>query len=251
MARLSVLTLLAVTTAAATPAFAQDHPVFLPTRDVAVTYQLSSGGQGDQQTHLYYSAAANKLRIDTPGNAGYTVLDRNTHKRIMVMNQDRQWAAVPLEPGTEDGFILNAQMTYHREGEGSVTGVACTNWQVTSQQANGQACVTPDGVLLSGSGHPLDGGPDTSLKAVSVEYATQPASLFDPPPGFRQVDPAQLEAAAEQEGQGGPGAQGGPPPGYQGQGGYPQQGGYPPQGGYPQQGYPPQEGYPQQGGPGQ
>jgi hypothetical protein len=251
MARTRLGLLLAAGAAAlSAPALAQgtgDHPVFLPTRDVAVTYQLSSGQGGQsQQTHLYFSQAANKLRIDTPGNAGYTVLDRTTHQRIMVMNQEREWAAVPLEPGTEDGFILNSQMTYRREGQGQVAGVSCTNWSVTSAQANGRACVTPDGVLLSGTGHPLDGGPDTGLTAVSVDYAPQPAGLFGPPGGFRQVDPAQLEAAAQaQGGQGGPGGgQGGPPPGYQG--GY-QQSGYPPQGGYPQGGYP-QGGYPQGGG---
>ena len=78
--------------------------MFLPTRDVAVTYQLSGGpgGQG-QVTHLYYSAARSRLRIDTPNNAGFTVLDRGAGQRIMVMNQERSYVAVPLDPGTEEG----------------------------------------------------------------------------------------------------------------------------------------------------
>jgi hypothetical protein len=215
-------TLIAFTAAAAmltvsAAAQAQDHPVFLPTRDVAVTYQLSGGGgEPMQTTHMYYSAEANKLRIDTPGNAGFTILDRNAGQRIMVMNQEQSFAAVPLDPGTETGFILNSHMTYRREGTGSVAGITCTNWSVTSPQATGQACVTEDGVLLSGSGHQVNGGGDTSLVASNVDYSRQPASLFQPPSSFRKLDPSQMQGPPGQGG-GPPGAPGGPNPASNGQ----------------------------------
>jgi hypothetical protein len=221
MARTTIgIAVIAGTLAASGAAQAQDHPVFLPTRDVAVTYQLSGGPGGPAQTtHMYYSAAANKLRIDTPGDAGFTILDRNAGQRIMVMNTERSYAAIPLDPGTESGFILNSTMTYRRQGPGSVAGIPCTNWSVSSPHATGQACVTNDGVLLSGSGHQADGGGDTSLVASNVDYAPQPTTLFEPPAGFRKLDPSQMQGPPGQGGPGGPG--GGPPPGQGAPGGPP------------------------------
>lgn len=194
--------LAAVMSAPGAVAFAQDHPAFLPTRDVAVTYQLSNGQQGAQTTHLYYSAAGKQLRIDTPGNAGYVVMDQGSGQRTMVMNDRRQYVSVPLEPGAAEGFVLNSSMTYTRKGPDSVAGVPCTDWTVSSPAADGTACVTEDGVLLSGTGHSRNGGGDTSLVATSVQYGPQPGSLFLPPAGFAKIDPSQMQ---------------GPPPGAGGQ----------------------------------
>ena len=217
---------------AAGGARAQEHPIYLPTRDVAVTYQLTGGPGGPpMQTHLFFSAAANKLRIDTPGGAGYTVLDRAGGQRLLVMNQEQAYSAIPLDPSMADGFVLNSHMSYTRAGTDTVAGVPCVNWTVSSSQSSGSACVTEDGVLLRGSGKGPDGS-ETGLVAVSVQYAPQPAGLFLPPAGFHAVDPAQMQ------GPGGPDQ--GPP-------------GAGPQGGGPQGGPPPGEmpGGPQTGGPGQ
>ena len=193
MARaVTAATIITAVLAIAPAARAQEHPMFLPDRDVAVTYQLSSGSAGGQTTHLYFSSSANALRIDTPNNAGFTVLDRTAGRRVMVMNDQSAYAAVPLDPGTDTGFVLNSSMTYRRQGPGSVADIACTRWSVTSPQVTGEACVTEDGVLLSGSGRQLGGGADTSLTATSVDYAPQPASLFQPPAGFRKLDPSQI-----------------------------------------------------------
>jgi hypothetical protein len=213
MSRTAIIVGLAVgLTAAGAQAQAPEHPVFLPTRGVAVTYALSSGAGGPSQTtHRYYSAQANKLRIDTPGDAGYTVLDRGAGQQLLVMNDQHSYAVVPLDPDVAEGFILNSHMQYQREGRRSVAGQSCTAWKVVSQQANGQACVTADGVLLSGSGGSGQ-GPSTSLTATSVAYGPQSPSLFEAPPGFTKVAPQQLQQMPGGGPGGGPnGPPGGPP----------------------------------------
>jgi hypothetical protein len=253
-----------VAPARAQPAPGQDHPPFLPTRDVAVTYRLSGGpggggpggggpGGGGQETRMYYSATAGKLRIDTPNGAGYTVLDRNAGQQTMVMTQQRAYATMPLPPGAADGFILNDTMAYRPEGQRTIDGLTCTEWGVSSQQTTGRACVTADGVLLSGSGSQQgpQGTQETALTATSVQYGPQPSSLFQPPPGYRQLTEEQMEQMMGPP----PGQDGGPPsqPGGPG-GGYgapPPGGGYgapPPGGGYGAP--PPGGGYGAPAGPG-
>lgn len=185
---------------AALPALAQSRPLFLPTRDVAVTYQLSGGqGQGPQVTHLYFSASLNKLRIDTPGNAGYTVLDKGAGKRLMVMNQERSYVALPIDPSQADGFVLNNGMNFVPDGQSNIAGVACEKWRVSSAQTSGSACVAADGVLLSGEGRSSAG--ETRLVATDVQYGPQPAYLFEPPQGFQRMDAEQVQQGQGQQGQ--------------------------------------------------
>ncbi len=184
------------------------HPLFLPTRDVSVTYSVGAGpGQPAQLTHMYYTTAnGGMLRIDTPNGAGFTVLDRAHNSQMLVITAKRIYATMPLPPGTADGFILNDTMTYTREGQQTIAGYGCTSWKVATPGTNGQACVTNDGVLLSGSGG-QPGGPQTQLTASVVAYAPQSPGLFTPPPGFKYISQQQMQQMLAP-----PGGYGGPPP---------------------------------------
>ncbi len=178
------------------------HPLFLPTRGVSVTYSLGADpGHPAQSTRLYYTTSGGgMLRINTPGDAGFTVLDRARNTQMLVIFAKRVYATMTLPPGTENGFILNDTMSYTREGSRTIAGYPCTEWKVTTRGTSGDACVTADGVLLAGSGG-QPGGPQTSLTATRVEYGPQNPGLFAPPAGFRELSPQEMEQVL------------GPPPG--------------------------------------
>ena len=195
------------------------HPLFLPTRDVAVTYRIGAGaGQPSETTHMYYTTAdGGLLRIDTPSGAGFTVLERARNAQMLVISARRVFAAMTLPPGTANGFILNDTMTYVRQGRRTIAGYPCTEWTVTTPGTKGEACVTDDGVLLAGQGG-QPGGPQTDLTATEVSYGPQNPSLFRPPAGFRQLSPQEMQQMM--------GPPNGAPPN-----GAPPNGAYPPPGG--------------------
>jgi hypothetical protein len=84
------------------------------------------------------------------------------------------------------GFILNDDMKFTRTGTDTVAGLSCTMWNVVSPRAAGSVCVTADGVMLSGEGKSHDGSV-SGIQATAVTYGPQPASLFAPPPDFKQI----------------------------------------------------------------
>jgi len=172
-------------------AAAQEKPLYLPVRDVTVTYRLISGQGGSQpgrgrEAHLFYSAALNKLRLEQPSQKGYAVIDRGSQQMFLVLEDQHSFVEMPFDPGMAGGFILNDQMSFSRAGTDTVAGLACTKWDVVSKRASGSVCVTADGVMLSGQGRAREGAV-SGIEATAVTYAPQPASLFAPPPDFKEI----------------------------------------------------------------
>jgi hypothetical protein len=191
-----MLVALALLTHAALAAPAADHPDYMPTRDVAITYRLSSDKPGvPKVASAYFSASSRKLRLDDPSLGAYAIIDRADRKMMVVMTKQHSYAWLPFDEKMADGFVLNDSMNFKRTGTDSVAGYRCTTWAVTSADAAGSVCITDDGVLLRGNGRDKK-GVDAGLEATQVIYAPQPASLFKPPPGFFQMDlPAGTPAA--------------------------------------------------------
>ncbi|MDT8872776.1 hypothetical protein RAA17_20900 [Komagataeibacter rhaeticus] len=78
-----------------------------------------------------------------------------------------------------------------------MAGVACTQWDVTTDQGNATACVTEDGVVLQEIG--VDGdGLKGKLEATKVVYGPIPDSMFQPPEGYRKVEPPRRPAPRRQ-----------------------------------------------------
>ena len=172
-------------------AMAQEKPLYLPARDVAVTYRLVNEGPGagpnnGREAHLYYSAALGRLRLDQPSQGGYLVVDLKAKQAVLVMKGMHAWTTVPFDPAMLEGVMLNDRMQFTRTSSDQVAGLPCTGWNVMSRRASGTVCVTTDGVILKGRGK-QEGGTISGLDATSVNYATQPPALFQPPPDFRQV----------------------------------------------------------------
>jgi hypothetical protein len=169
---------------------APEHPPYLPTRDVAVTYNIDHEGAGTaKQAHMYFSASANKLRLESPAQKGFVLIDRAAKVMTVVMAPQHIYFESPLDPEMEGGgFILNQQMKFARGASETIAGQTCTDWAVESPRANGKVCVTEDGVLLLGRGKDKEGPGGGGLEAIEVSYAPQPPTLFVPPAGFRKVN---------------------------------------------------------------
>jgi hypothetical protein len=176
----------------ATPASALDHPPYLPTRDVAVTYRaVSEDNHVPNQLQVAYSAATGRLRVEG-GAQGFVIVDLRAQRVILVMSRERSWMELPPQAAAlARTLIPNESMGFTRKGSDRVAGFSCTIWDVSSEHGSGTVCMTADGVLLRGQGSDHQGR-SGELEATKVVYAPQPDSTFEPPVGYRQFDPADL-----------------------------------------------------------
>jgi hypothetical protein len=169
-------------------ALAQDHPNWPPTRDVTVTYAVSSAqshpGQ-PTQLRIAFSAALQKMRIEI-NSITYMLVDFRAHVSQMVITRQSMVITMPTNaatPARAFDYADAGNMT--REGTETIAGYQCTVWRMTRAGAASptEACFTDDGTLLRSRG----GGPadqDGRVDAKSVSYDAIPASSFEPPAGF-------------------------------------------------------------------
>lgn len=191
--------------AIAWPAVAQEHPLMQPSRDVMVEYQVSGRpNAGPNQPHtirMYYSDHGTKMRVEALGQPGYSIADRAGNRTLVVMPQQHMYMEMPYDPTRAMAFE-GKDGTFTRRGTDTVAGVRCTVYHGQTPRHTGDVCLTDDGLLLRAkSDDPGQGG---DLVAIAVTYGAQPASLFEPPPGFQKMDMANMAHMP-------PGAGGGPP----------------------------------------
>lgn len=182
---------------AAVPVAALAKPVFLPTRDVAVTYELNAPGRAPEDYRLFYNAAGQKARVDAP--AGYYLLgDLPAGRAELVLPglhalvQAPDFSAITAQIYNAGGAHFTAL------GPGHYAGLACTRYLVRDKNGSATACLTPNGVILHFAGHDARGSAEVT--ALSVSYAPQPAALFVPPPGLTPLNlpPGALAALLKQ-----------------------------------------------------
>ena len=177
---------------AAGPALAT--PAFLPTRDVAITYELDAPGRAAQDYLLNYDAAQELARIESPAQGIYILANLPSGQAQVVVPalhaivQAPDFSALTQEISTAGG----AQFT--PLGSGHYAGMACPKYLVLNAQGSGTACITPDGVVLHFAGHDEHGSAEVT--ALSVAYAPQPVQDFTPPDGFSALTlpPGALQA---------------------------------------------------------
>ena len=182
------LALAAALLAGAVPARAQDRPANLqPTRDVAVTYRVSGGEQGEMR--IAYSAAAQALRTDFSGFGppGAVIADIGGRRMILLIEAERTAMIQPMgeaelrsvrepDPGTR----------FTRLRSERVAGTACTLWRVDPPPEVARAgaqpvttCLTEDGVMLRSEEAGMH------AEATQVAYAAQDPARFRVPNGWR------------------------------------------------------------------
>jgi hypothetical protein len=137
------------------------------------------------------------VRIDPPGQQGYAIIDRGNHHVTVVVPQQRSYFEVSSDTPGDVGFLLDDRMNFTRKGTDSVLGIPCTDWTVQTDDSNGTACVTSDGVLLRASGTDQSGKVQGMAVATAVTYAQQPENLFKVPSGYRKVQPPAPPAGAQ------------------------------------------------------
>ena len=166
---------------AAGPAYAQDAPVTVPTRDVDVLYHAAAGGQAVDQRYRY-RAVDQKVRVDTPTPGLYMIGDQRARTVAMVSDGDRGVVDMKLQGGGGPGGFSPGQ-SFTRMGADTVAGVACTEWQTLDTRGQPvQACFTADGVLLRARR-----GAAVLVQARRVIYGPLDPALFVVPPGYNHV----------------------------------------------------------------
>jgi hypothetical protein len=181
--------ILAVLVAAA-PALAEDHPLLRPKRDVAVEYRSSGSPQGpasglDNTVTIRFATRSNRIRIDGSAGHQYLVLEPDAGRMTMVMTDRQTYMEGPADPGMMAMF-QGTNATFRKTGTATIASTACTTYDATINNRDGQVCLTDDGVLLRA--HSTDPARNRELEAVKVTYAEQPASLFEIPAGFQKMD---------------------------------------------------------------
>jgi hypothetical protein len=192
-APLAVL-LLAASPVSAAPLPAQspapDKPNVRPVRDVVVEYQLldadaSNETPKERTITVNWGKGGALMRIQMAGQGTYVVLNRDTDRMMMVLPDEHAYVDQPIDPRRQAGFAVPTNVPLVRGDPSMVSGNSCTLWHAQLGYGDSSVCVTGDGVLLSAKGYNLDHRGD--LTATSVTYGPQPATVFDPPEGFRKL----------------------------------------------------------------
>lgn len=167
------------------PGLAAAAPVILPTRDVSVQYSLAVPGQAVQTVQLFYNAALESARVVSE-NGYYVLANLPTGKAQLVVPALHAIVQAPNFSLLTGELFLAENAHFTRLGQGHYAGLACETYRIVDQNGTAQACLTADGVVLHFSGHDEHGG--ASLTALRVAYGQQPASQFQPPPGFNDIN---------------------------------------------------------------
>jgi hypothetical protein len=185
--------------AVAGPARADNAPMIHPSRDVAVEYrsnrappngaQQGPAAEAGRVVTMRFASKTGRIRIDGASGRGYAILDPAVGKMTMVMEERHLYVERPADPGMLAMFKATNQ-SFRKTGSDTIAGVACTNYDATFNEHSGQVCLTNDGVMLRARS--ADADRQRELEAVTVNYADQPADLFDVPAGYQKLEMPNL-----------------------------------------------------------
>lgn len=164
------------------PSLAFAAPALLPTRDVKVSYSLTTPGQNAQTLQLSYSATQELARISS--DYGYYILANlpTGQAQLVIPALHAVVQAPDFSSLTTMLFKAGDNARFTSLGKGHYAGLTCETYEITDQDNTAHACLTTDGVVLHFSGHNAQG--DADITAISVTYAAQSASLFELPSGL-------------------------------------------------------------------
>jgi hypothetical protein len=173
------------------PALAQTAaPTLLPTRDVAVTFQVQNSDRIRGDIQAAWLSSQRLLRLDNESAPGWVLVEERTRRASMVMPQgfvmrlpDSPEVAMLMDNPSSAGRIT-------RLGRRTIAGLGCTDWQLQRNDGkSGVACLTADGVLL----RLQQTGRREVLEATRVSYGPQDPSRFRLPANAPQINlPANL-----------------------------------------------------------
>ncbi|MGH7042158.1 MAG: hypothetical protein ACREFY_08500 [Acetobacteraceae bacterium] len=174
---------------------AADQPAIRPMRDVAVDYRAqgqpdASGPAQSERVRMFWTNHGKLARLEIPGMPMWGIIDLARDRMTVVFTAQRGYVELPLDPDRIPGLSIPPGITMTRVGSATVAGLGCTVWRVRGPGDAGTACITAGGLVLRAEGHGHGGGMSANgtLRAMTVRYEPQPATLFAPPPGFHRMD---------------------------------------------------------------
>ena len=189
---------------------AGEHPLYMPSRDVTVTYDVEpEGAPSPQRVKVLFAGNGRLMRIDAPDGQGSTIMNRDRQVMQIVIGPAKVYMDVPESQQQRSPFLLDPSMQYTATGTATVAGLPCTTWSIITSPGTAHACVTADGVVLSEDGVDSQGARG-HLVARTVTYGPIQPAAFEPPAGYTRVAHPEGPAAFER---GGAGAQGDAQPG--------------------------------------
>lgn len=183
---LAAVMALGFSSAVAVRAQDQAQPRYLPTRDVTVTYQVSSSQKTIPNTVVAHITPTGDVRIDTP-DRGSVIYDVGRARAAWILPKGQIYFEIPVRGSLAGALIPQKDARFTRLGTAIVDGIACTNWRVVAQQGNGTGCVTDDGVILRAEGNDAK-GETGSVLATNVAFGPSSPEMFQPPPGAHRLD---------------------------------------------------------------
>ena len=160
--------LAAVLVVAGSPAWAQDRPAITPSRDVAVTYRVTTDGEAPSEIRTAWLAARSLMRMDLPDGQGWMILDKTSGRAFMVTEAQRRILDMPGN-SLPIGVAPDASARFTREGRARVANTDCVNWRMEGQAQVARICLTGDGVMLRRES--LEGQRAGRLEAITVLFA--------------------------------------------------------------------------------
>lgn len=172
---------------------------------------VSNSKQGKQHTAKIY-VSSNKMRIETAEMAktGAAIVDFANNSEIVVMDQQHMYMQMPLRQ------LAESRMTFWRPDPTD----ACPQWQklaatfkdtkdriascrkVGNDVVNGRPAIKYEGTSAEGKTGTVWVDPklryvikwqgtDSSMEVQNIHEGAQPASLFEPPAGYRKFEMPQ------------------------------------------------------------
>jgi hypothetical protein len=173
---------------------AQDKPLFAPTRDVTVQYNLTGADQqnGAEKLQVAYADGGQRVRMDyfrypeAKNPFGSLIYDGKARQVLMILPEEYTYIVRDAGKVANPSKLLDANMEFKRQGTDTVAGVNCTQWLITAYGKPGSACVTDDGVVLRiARTEPKPG----AMEAYAVAYGSQPDDVFSVPLDFKRLAP--------------------------------------------------------------
>lgn len=172
------------------------RPLALPTRDVAIIYEVTgaAGMDGAQKLQVTYADGGNRARVDyfrwreAKSVFAALIFGRPADRVLAVLPERHAYVEHKVGKIENPDMFLKPTMQFTRKGQDAVAGLSCTDRTIKvpdKDRDQGTACVTDDGVALR-----LTAGKDSvaALTATAVAYGAPSNGVFDPPAGYqRQV----------------------------------------------------------------
>jgi hypothetical protein len=157
-----------------------------PTRDYAVTYRMEHEGRSAEM-RVFFSAALRRQRVEMPEGGVAMIHDLPANRMLMLNEQMRMAMEMPVNaPQGQQMLTLPDDMSLTRTGTATVAGHRCTTYRAAQRGTDrGTVCVTDDGIMLRAD--LSQGDRRGTMEATSLSLSTQPATLFQVPPGWQTM----------------------------------------------------------------